>query len=123
MVSIKNELGERPTERFEKTCEECDHSSPIYNLDKIHYLDGDQSNKLHSNTAVICPRCESHIILSAYTPKDIWELKMKGMGNAEIGRLLGISRERIRQLCKKYQNQTELDRLEKLLEKLIPDEE
>jgi len=28
---------------------------------------------------------------------------MKGISNAEIGRLLGISRERVRQLLKKYQ--------------------
>ena len=104
---LEQEAGIRQTERVEKSCVECcsisSHDARIYNLDKIHYLDGDRSNKLHSNTAIVCPRCEAHILLSSFTPRDIWELKMKGMSNAEIGRLLGLSRERVRKLSKHYQ--------------------
>jgi predicted transcriptional regulator len=104
---LEEEAGIRQTERVEKSCVKCDsrsrYGTRIYNLDKIHYLDGDRSNKLHSNIAIVCPRCEGHILLSPFTPKDIWELKMKGMSNAEIGRLLGLSRERVRKLSKHYQ--------------------
>lgn len=109
---LEAELGIKQTERVEKSCVECCSTSKhddfwkgtrIYNLDKIHYLDGDRSNKLHSNTAIVCPRCQAHILLSPFTPKDIWELKMKGMSNAKIGKLLGLSRERVRKLSKYYQ--------------------
>lgn len=122
LESLENELGIRHNKRVEKSCTECPprhNNAPIYNLDKIHYLDGDHSNKLHSNRAIVCPRCESHIVLSAFTPKDIWGLKMKGIGNAEIGRWLGISRERVRKLSKRYQpepvqaNNIDIDRLVK----------
>ena len=104
---LEVEAGIKQTERFDKSCVECcsksRYGARIYNLNKIHYLDGDHSNKLHSNIAIVCPRCEGHILLSPFTPKDIWELKMKGMSNAEIGRLLGLSRERVRKLSKHYQ--------------------
>ncbi len=110
--------------RAGKSCKECGGKSPIFNLDKIHYLDGDRSNKLHSNIAIVCPRCEVHILLSPFTPKDIWELKMKGLSNAEIGRLLRISRERVGKLSKRYQpepvqaNNVDIDRLVKGVQKI-----
>lgn len=104
---LEEEAGIGQPERVEKSCAECcsisRYDARIYNRDKIHYLDGDRSNKSHSNIAIICPRCASHIILSPFTPKDIWELKMKGLSNAAIGKYLGLSRERVRQLCKRYQ--------------------
>jgi predicted transcriptional regulator len=107
MEKLEQEVGIRQAERVEKSCAECrsisSHGARIYNLDKVHYLDGNRSNKLHSNTAIVCPRCKAHILLSSFTPRDIWELKMKGMNNAEIGKLLGLSRERVRRLSKHYQ--------------------
>jgi len=116
---LEVEAGIRQSERVEKSCKECNPrvAPPIYNLDKIHYLDGDHSNRLHSNMAILCPRCGGHILLSPFNPKDIWELKMKGMSNAWIGKLLGISRERVRKLSKRYQpepvqaNNIDIDRL------------
>ena len=104
---IEKETGANHGQRPGKFCEECPglhrQKPAIYNMDEAHHLDGDRTNKSHGNMAIVCPRCQCHILLSPFTPKDIWELKEKGMNNAEIGRLLGISRERVRQLCKRYQ--------------------
>jgi len=104
---IEKQTGPNHGQRPDKFCEECSNhhrqKPAIYNIDEVHHLDGDNTNKSRGNTAIVCPRCECHIVLSPFTPKDIWGLKGKGMNNAEIGRLLGISRERVRQLCKRYQ--------------------
>jgi hypothetical protein len=106
-------------ELIERSCADvdCRRNHPIFNLDKIHYLDGDRSNKLDSNRAIICPACGSHIVLGRFTPEDICDLKMKGLSNAKIGEYLGLSRERIRQLSKRYKfdlgkvKSTNIDRL------------
>jgi len=75
----------------------------IYYPGKIHHLDGDVNNESFGNLAMVCPNCHAHILLSRYSPDDIWLLKVKGLNNAQIARYLGISRERVRQLCKKAQ--------------------
>jgi hypothetical protein len=85
---------------------------------KIHHLDGNITNNSFNNLAMVCPKCHAHILLSRFTPKDIWLLKTRGLSNAEIGRLLGISRERVRQLCKKYQ-ETEIKWLEANVDGLV----
>lgn len=82
-------------------CNECERE--VYNLEEMHHLDANKSNRLHSNLAIICPKCNSHIALSRYSIDDISKLKSSGMNNAEIGRLLKISRERVRQLSPKPQ--------------------
>jgi transcriptional regulator with XRE-family HTH domain len=51
---------------------------------------------------MVCPKCQSHILLSRFSPEEIWLIKARGLSYAEIGRLLNLSRERVRQLCKKY---------------------
>lgn len=86
----------------------------------IKHLNGDTTDNSFSNLAMVCPCCDSLIMLSRFTPKDIWLLKTRGLNNAEIGRLLGISRERVRQLCKKYEAKHEAE-LTALLETNIND--
>jgi hypothetical protein len=88
--------------RGDKFCKECGQRQPlIFNRNKIHYLDGNHTNRAHGNIAMICPSCQSHILLSRFTSDDVWGLKMKGLSNAAIGRYLGLSRERVGQLLKK----------------------
>lgn len=88
-------------ERIDETCAEC-RRGWIVNRREIHYIDGNHANHAHSNTAVVCPYCGAHILMSVATPKGIWEYKQKGMSNAQIGKLLCLSRERVRQLAAKY---------------------
>lgn len=75
--------------------------SNVYYPGKIHHLDGDTNNESFGNLAMVCPKCRTHILLSRFSPEDIWLLKVKGLNNAQIARYLGISRERVRQLYKK----------------------
>lgn len=104
IIEIGEELESEPTIKRNIPCLECEApgEAHIYNLGKVHYLDGDHSNELHSNKAIVCPCCEAHILLSAHSPWDIWELKRKGMSNAAIGRKLGISRQNVGKLLKAY---------------------
>lgn len=104
IIEIEEELESEPTIKRNIPCLECEApgEAHIYNLGKVHYLDGDRSNKSHSNKAIVCPCCEAHILLSAHSPWDIWELKRKGMNNAAIGRKLGISRQNVGKLLKAY---------------------
>jgi hypothetical protein len=37
---------------------------------------------------MVCPNCQSHILLSRFNPEDIWLLKAKGLNNSQIGKLL-----------------------------------
>jgi predicted transcriptional regulator len=98
-----------------KYCKEClsnngrhsifhsEEPRPVYFPGEIHHLDGDKTHNSDDNRAMICPNCEAHILLIRFSSEDIWLLKTKGLNNAQIGRLLGISRERVRQLIKRYQ--------------------
>lgn len=97
---INPEKGENI--RADKFCVECgSRQKPIYNSEIVHFIDGNCHNTEHGNIAIICPQCESHILMSQFTSNDVFKLKMKGLSNAEIGRYLGLSRERVRQLIKK----------------------
>ncbi len=96
-MAIDNKLSD-------KSCSECDSTS-VYYPGEIHYIDGDKSNKSQGNMAMVCPRCRAHILLSRFNPEDIWLLKARGLNYAQIARLLGISREWVRQLCKRYETQ------------------
>lgn len=98
-IQLRVQLNMLPKETG-KSCQEC-HTSDVYCSDEWHHLDGNDSNNMHGNIAVICPCCHSHIALSRFTPEDIYRFKMAGMNNAEIGRLLLLSRERIRQLAQR----------------------
>jgi len=80
----------------------CFATDPIYYPGKVHHVDGDINNDSFSNLAMVCLKCQSHILLSRFSPEELWLLKAKGLSNAEIGSLLGISRERVRQLSNKY---------------------
>ena len=91
-----------------KSCAEC-LNAPVYYPGEPHHVDGDPDNNERGNLAMVCPRCQAHILLSRYSPQDIWLLKARGLSNAEVGRLLGISRERVRQLCKKYEAKQEAE--------------
>jgi predicted transcriptional regulator len=93
---------------------------PIYYPGKIHHLDGDTKNESFGNLALVCPKCKAHILLSRFDPEDMWLLKTRGLSNAEIGRLLGISRERVRQLCSKYETKHKTE-LTTLLEESLDD--
>jgi DNA-binding CsgD family transcriptional regulator len=76
---------------------------PVYYPGRVHHIDGNQTNSSFGNLAMVCPNCRAHILLSRFSPKDIWLLKTRGLNNAQIGRFLGISRERVRQLFNKYE--------------------
>jgi len=75
----------------------------VYNPREILPLDGNPNNKAFRNLEIVCPVCYAHIRLSRFSTQDIWLLKTRGLSNAEIGRLLDLSRERVRQLLKKYE--------------------
>ena len=94
---------------------------PIYYPGKVHHLDGNTTNDSFDNLAMVCPKCQTHILLSRFSSEDIWLLKVRGLSNAEIGRLLNISRERVRQLCKKYEalQESEIVLLEANLDGLV----
>jgi len=102
----------------EKHCRGSKRDNAIYYPGKVHHLDGDIKNESFGNLAMVCPQCGAHILLSRFSPQDIWILRAKGLSNAEIGRLLGISRERVRQLYKKHQ-EIEIERLEANIDGLI----
>ena len=105
LPEIEKNLGLGPQEVRNRSCSECNREAiraRIYIVDQFHYLDGDESNKLYSNKAVICPRCQAHILLSALAPADMWQLKLRGMSNQEIGDKFGVSRERVRRLLEMY---------------------
>lgn len=65
-------------------------------------MDRDPANNSPDNVAIICPHCGAHILKARFDLECIWLLKRRGMNNAQIGRLLGISRERVRQLYARY---------------------
>lgn len=92
----------------EKHCRGNRRDSAIYYPGKVHHLDGDTNNKSFGNLAMVCPKCQAHILLSRYSPKDIW-LLTRALSNAEVGRLLSISRERVRQLCREYEAKHEAE--------------
>jgi DNA-directed RNA polymerase subunit RPC12/RpoP len=94
---------ESPLVNLDLECAEC-HRKHIVNKDKVHHIDGNPANQTDSNTAVICPSCGIHILMSPATPAEIWRLKQKGLNNTEIGDYLGLSRERIRQILEKYKS-------------------
>jgi hypothetical protein len=94
---------ESPLVKLDLECAEC-HRKHIVNKDKVHHIDGNPSNQTDSNTALICPSCGIHILMSPATPAEIWRLKQKGLNNTEIGEYLGLSRERIRQILEKYKS-------------------
>jgi len=99
------ELRDSQLDEINKSCKECKEyggSHIIYYLGNIHHLDGDTSNRSFGNLATVCPRCRSHILWSRFMPEDIWLLKKNGLNNAQIGKMLGLSRERVRQLCQGY---------------------
>jgi hypothetical protein len=93
----------------ENHCHQVKSDVPIYYPGKVHHLDGDTDNESFGNLAMVCPNCQAHILLSRFDLEDIWLLKARGLSNAEIGRLLDISRERVRQLCEKYQAKHEAE--------------
>jgi len=95
-------MGER-VEVEGKSCKE-NHCSggPVYYPGKVHHLDGNHNNDSIGNLAMVCPYCQAHILLSINTPENIGLLKARGLSNADIGRHLGISRERVRQLYNEY---------------------
>jgi len=106
LPEIEKVLGVGPQAVINRPCSECNKEAiraRIYIADRFHYLDGDQSNKLHSNRAIICPRCRAHILLSALALADMWQLKSRGMSNQEIGDRFGVTRERVRTLLKRYE--------------------
>ena len=108
--------------RADKSCKECSsyRTPPVYYPGEVHHLDGDTTNKSFGNLAMVCPQCKAHVLLSRFSPEDIWLLKARGLSNAELGRLLGISRERVRQLCKKYEEKHQAE-LTALLEANLDD--
>ena len=71
---------------------------PVYYPGRVHHVDGNPANNVAHNMAMVCPHCHTHILLARNTPDDVWDLRLRGLNNAHIGRLLGISRERVRQL-------------------------
>jgi hypothetical protein len=115
-------MGER-VEAEDKHCGEkhCGLAHDIYYPGKVHHLDGNTTNNSFDNLAMVCPKCHAHILLSRFTPKDIWLLKARGLSNAEIGRLLDLSRERVRQLGKKYEalQESEITYLEVNVDNLV----
>lgn len=105
LAEVERSLGIGSQMVRNRVCSECNYQgakAQIYIVDQFHYLDGNHSNNLHSNKAIICPRCQAHILLSALVPADMWQLKLRGMNNQEIADNFGISRERVRRLLKSY---------------------
>jgi predicted DNA-binding protein YlxM (UPF0122 family) len=105
LPEIEKNLGIGPQAVINKSCSKCNREAiraRIYIVGQFHYLDGDESNKLHSNRAIICPRCQAHILLSALAPADMWQLKLRDMSNQEIADKFGVSRERVRRLLEGY---------------------
>jgi DNA-directed RNA polymerase subunit RPC12/RpoP len=94
---------ESPLINLDLECAEC-HRKNVINKDKVHHIDGNSANQTDSNTAVICPSCGIHILMSPATPAEIWRLRQKGLNNTEIGDYLGLSRERIRQILDKFKS-------------------
>jgi hypothetical protein len=45
----------------------------------------------------VCPGCGTHFTYR-FNDEDIWKLKKGGLNNAEIGRTVGLTRERVRQI-------------------------
>ncbi len=101
---LKKLIYGEPVEVEGKSCEvkHCG-GGHIYYPGKVHHLDGNPNNGSFGNLAMVCPKCRAHVLLSRFNPEDIWLLKARGLSNAGIGRILNISRERVRQLCKKYE--------------------
>lgn len=95
----------------EKHCLQCEQDESyfpplrtfkVFYPGEIHHLDGDPNNTMRNNLAMVCPNCNAHILMSRFLPEDIWLLVARGLSYAKIGRLLGISRERVRQLANKH---------------------
>lgn len=87
---------------FQALGKDC-RGAAVYYPGEILPIDGNPKNRAFGNLAMVCPRCSAHILLSRYSPEDIWLLKARGLSYAKIGSFLGLSRERVRQLCKKHE--------------------
>jgi len=83
-------------------CRECGSQQVYY--PEVHRLDGNRKRNSPSNLVLVCPRCHTHFIFR-FNHEDILTLKMRGLSNAEIGRVLGISRERVRQVYRRYKSE------------------
>lgn len=97
-------------------CRECGSQQVYY--PEVHRLDGNRKRNSPSNLVLVCPRCHTHFIFR-FNHEDILILKIRGLSNAEIGRFLGISRERVRQIANR--ERVELDALSghKTLDELV----
>jgi len=73
---------------------------------KVHHLDGNPENNNATNVAMVCPSCGQHILLSRFALEDMQQWNRQGWSYAEIGRQLGLSRERVRQLLDRSDGQT-----------------
>jgi len=77
------------------TCQQC-KTRPIY-YPTVHHLDGNRNNNSPGNVVLVCPECGTHFTFR-FNDEDIWNLKKRGLNNAKIGRTVGLSRERVRQI-------------------------
>jgi len=109
VFEIRRRMSELSNELFglaKKLNKNAESPDNLFISERPIHLNGDDTDNSKGNLAIKCPCCTALIRLAPYSAKDIWLLKTKGLNNnAEIGRTLGISRERVRQLAKRYQVQ------------------
>lgn len=106
------------------SCGEC-NGAPVYYPGEVHHVDGDLKNNSFGNLAMQCPICNSHVLLSRCSPRDVHRLKSKGFSYVEIGKLLGISKQRawlMAQKCEDVDDQYMVD-LARIAHKRVPTQE
>ena len=95
-------MGLRYIELGLEKCSSCGQEFTDDKRLQVHHIDGDRANNSDSNTVILCRECH----LDLHHPGRVWNkhfskrLRNQGYTFEAIGKLLGITRQRVHQLCK-----------------------
>lgn len=114
-VIDKNELRDgglwlKTLKKYNFKCVNCGSVKNVV----VHHIDFNSQNNISNNLTVLCRVChaEAHgIKMSMNNPKFNLIIEMRNQGNTleNVGKYLGISRQRVHQIIRKYNIKTALD--------------
>ena len=103
-IMVKPVWTTRALERDNSKCIECGSENSLV----VHIIDGDEKNHHLNNLMTLCRHCHAEVhgqILRFSNPTIslIHEMRMQGKTYSFISKHLGISRQRVHQIKKRYE--------------------